>query len=148
MVQRNPDKKHNPAISMVKLVATLLIIHSHSDIFFPNRISFLATGTALGNELFFLVGGYLYSSKRSLAQTTCRRFIRLYIPTYIMTLALYVFRIITFGALTSRKEVIYRFICPRSFWFVSSIFANGILLKRVFGKIYTKEELQLRNMYC
>ena len=127
MVQRNPDKKLNPAISLVKLIAMLLIIHSHSDILFPKRIAFLATGGALGNELFFLVGGYLYSTKRSFAQTTCRRFIRLYIPTYIMTLALYVFRIIPLGGLTSPKEVIYRLIWPTSFWFVSSIFANGVL---------------------
>ena len=134
MFQRNPDKRRNPAISLVKVIAMFLIIHSHSDILFPDRISFLATGGALGNELFFLVGGYLYSTKRELTQTTLRRFIRLYIPTYIMTIVLYMFQIISIGDLTSPKEIVYRIIWPTSFWFVSSIFVNGILFHILFLK--------------
>lgn len=132
MFQRKPDQKLNPAISLVKVIAMLLIIHSHSDILFPERLSFLATGGALGNELFFLVGGYLYSTKRKLAQTTYRRFVRLYVPTYLMTILLYIFGTISIGSLTSPKEIIYRVIWPTSFWFVSSIFINGILFHALY----------------
>lgn len=133
-------KKYNPAISFVKVIAMFLIIHSHSDVLFPDRISFLATGGALGNELFFLVGGYLYSTKRKIGETTYRRFIRLYIPTYIMTILLYVFGIMDVRKLLSVRTLIHIIIWPTAFWFVSAVFFAGVIfhflyLKSVFSSI-------------
>lgn len=122
------EKRRNPAISLARVLAMFLIIQSHSDLLFPPSISFLATGGALGNELFFLIGGYLYSCRDTFCRTTVKRFIRLYIPTYIMTLLLYITRVISLADLQDPKEIIYRVIWPTSFWFVSAIFFDGIIL--------------------
>ena len=123
-MQRNIEsgKEYNPAISLIRVIAMFLIIQSHADKLFPDSISFLATGGAIGNELFFIVGGYLYSTKRGIIATTKKRFVRLYVPTYIMTILLYIFGIINISDLSSVKEIVYRIIWPTSFWFVSAIF--------------------------
>lgn len=118
-------KEFNPLISLAKVLAMLLIINSHSDSLFPSRLSFLATGGALGNELFFLVGGYLYSVNGSFVKQTIKRFIRLYIPTYIMTIFLYLIDELHLSDLNS-QVLFQRLIWPTSFWFVSAIFVFGI----------------------
>lgn len=67
-------KRLDPTISLVRVFAMVLILISHSDRLFPQAISFIATGGALGNELFFFVGGYLFSSKQGILKTTRKRF--------------------------------------------------------------------------
>lgn len=127
-MSKNSERKLNPLISLVKVLAMYLIIQSHSDQLFPDSISFLATGGALGNELFFLTGGYLYSTKKGLWETTFKRFIRLYIPTYMMSVVSYIFGIVPFSSLFSLRGFLSQAIWPTLFWFVSAIFVNGILL--------------------
>lgn len=120
-------KKLDPAISLIRVIAMMLIIISHSDQLFPPSISFIATGGALGNELFFFVGGYLFSLKRGILKTARKRFIRLYLPTYLMTIVLFVIGKIHLNEFTKLDDWFHLLIWPSSFWFVSAIFFDGIL---------------------
>lgn len=127
------NRELNPLISLAKVLAMFLIINSHSDSLFPSKLSFLATGGALGNELFFLVGGYLFSVKGSFVNQTIKRFVRLYIPTYIMTVFLYAIGDLHLSDINA-KVLFERLVWPTSFWFVSAIFAFGIIY-HIFYKI-------------
>ncbi len=122
------EKYRDPMISMLRVLAMLLIINSHADSLFPKALSFLATGGALGNELFFLLGGYLFSTDKGFWQTNTKRFIRLYLPTYIMTIVLFVSGRIHIADFPEILDWLKLLIWPSSFWFVSAIFLDGMLL--------------------
>lgn len=149
MSEIKKQKTFDPSISLIKLLAMFLIIQSHADKLFPTNIAFLATGGALGNELFFLVGGALYSAKKDIVETTYKRFIRLYVPTYIMTSILYIFGVIPINDLNTVKEIVYRLIWPTSFWFVSAFFFDGIILHLLINQdvFINKRKLLCLSMF-
>ena len=63
-MSKNLTDKRNPAISLLKIIAMLFIMNSHFDPLFPQKLSFLATGGALGNELFFGRRILVFNQKR------------------------------------------------------------------------------------
>lgn len=52
--------KRDRAIDLVKFFATLLVLNSHMEICYP-KYSFLATGGAIGDSLFFFASGLALS---------------------------------------------------------------------------------------
>lgn len=117
-------KEINYSICLLKVLAMFLIINSHSDALFPSKLSFFATGGAIGNGLFFLISGYLFRIKGNLFAQIINRIKRLYVPTYIITLLL-----IILGKIPEeRLRVIHLFIWPTEYWFVSSLLVFSIIL--------------------
>ena len=56
--------KRNEAIDILKFVAVILVAHSHMDALYP-RYSFICTGGAIGDAIFFFISGYtLFCSSR------------------------------------------------------------------------------------
>ena len=117
--------KKNISLNLLKFLTMLLIINSHSDALYPEELSFLASGGGIGNELFFLISGYLFSAKEDIRQDIKRRFARLYVPAYIMIAVTFIFGRIQVDGLT---EAIRVFIWPTQFWFVGAIFLYSILI--------------------
>ena len=122
------NKKH--LLNCLKAISLLLIINSHSDVFFPNRIRLLATGGALGNSIFFIISGYLVTveKNRYIWRKVIFRFFRLYIPVYI-TLILYCtternYLAEIHDALSAFKVLFW----PTPYWFVSTSFMSYIFL--------------------
>ena len=127
-INTGTDTRYDIAVSIAKVIAMLLIINSHSDVLFPKKLSFLATGGALGNELFFLTGGYLFKVKNDRFGAFCwKRYIRLYIPTYLMTIFLFLVGYIHLQEFNSVKEIFHLLFWPSQFWFVSAIFVFSII---------------------
>lgn len=123
------DKQINFSLCLLKIVSMLLIINSHSDALYPSKISFLASGGAIGNELFFLISGYLFSTKEGFRNYCKNRFIRLYVPTYIVTIILLILKEIPDKRSSiSLLNVFHMFLWPTEYWFVSSIFVFGIIM--------------------
>ena len=120
-------KEINYSICLLKVSAMLLIINSHSDALFPSKFSFLATGGAIGNELFFLISGYLFFAKKDIFGQIINRIKRLYIPTYLITIVLMTFSMIPL----ERLRFVHLFIWPTEFWFVSSLLVFTIIMSCV-----------------
>lgn len=55
-------KNRDYAIDLIKFIGVLLIINSHLGVAYP-KWSFLASGGAIGNSLFFFASGFLLSYK-------------------------------------------------------------------------------------
>lgn len=74
-------------ISLIRFLATILITNSHFDALYPAGFSWLSTGGALGNALFFLVSGYtLYlSSRRNFAEWILRRYSKIFPAVWIFS---------------------------------------------------------------
>lgn len=142
-VKEEREKKNiSYSLSILRVIAMLMIINSHSDVLFPNNLSFLASGGAIGNELFFLISGYLFSSNGNFIQFCIKRFIRLFIPVYIVTIILFVLNFYSFQHLKSISGLIYYFVWPTDFWFVSScflfcMFLYFILRSKIWKNKYT-----------
>lgn len=106
-------------IYLIKTLAAILICNSHMGELYP--ISVMAVGGSLGNSLFFIVSGFLISTKTEMGPVRwyLKRCSRLYPPYWILNLVLLVagsYDIFTI------QEFFYRFILPvKSFWFVGAI---------------------------
>ena len=117
-------------LNCLKAIGLLLIINSHSDVFFPERLRFLATGGAIGNSIFFIISGYLTTVNydRSFLKRLLFRFLRLYIPVYII-LVFYCFTERNFLAgihdVESAVEVLF---WPTPYWFVSISLVSYVIL--------------------
>lgn len=102
-------------ISLIRFLATILITNSHFDVLYPAGFSWLSTGGALGNALFFLVSGYtLYlSSRRNFAEWILRRYSKIF-P------AVWIFFLIT-GALGFAVYSLTDWLLATPFWFLNAI---------------------------
>ena len=58
----------NELLNLMKVFAILLVFNSHCDPLYP--VSYLATGGALGNSLFFIISGYLLPFMTCLRELT------------------------------------------------------------------------------
>lgn len=116
-------------LNVLKVIGMLLILNSHSDELFPDRIRFLATGGALGNGLFFIISGYLTNFKGIRLQ--CKillRYIKLYTPVYLVILFDYFTRKNYLRGVYNLKTMIQLLFWPTPYWFVSAAFVFFILL--------------------
>lgn len=118
-------KKQIISLNLLKFLTMLLIVNSHADVLYPQNLSFMASGGSIGNELFFLISGYLFVVKSDVKTDFKNRFIRLYLPTYIM-IAIIIF--VCELDLDSINNVIREFIWPTHFWFVGAVFLYSIIL--------------------
>ena len=125
MKESNSKRSPNVAINLLKLFTMLLIINSHSDILYPPHVQFLATGGGIGNELFFLISGYLFSAKSNIKHDIWKRFICLYVPVYIMLIVTSIISGIKYTGLIS---IIRIFVWPTEFWFLGAILLYSIIL--------------------
>ena len=123
--ESNIARKRNISLNLLKLLTMMLIINSHSDVLYPAKISFLASGGGIGNELFFLISGYLFSAKDDIGRDVLKRFIKLYIPAYIMVLLTMLCGRIHVDSI---EGIIKEFIWPTHFWFVGAILVYSIIL--------------------
>lgn len=119
------NKKYNISLNFLKILAILLIINSHADILYPSKIKFFATGGSIGNELFFLISGYLFNRKNDISADIKKRFIKLYLPTYIIIIITIIIGRLTVDSIIGAIKI---FIWPTAFWFVGAIFIYSIIL--------------------
>lgn len=72
-----------------------------------------------------MISGYLFSVKADIGRDIWRRFVRLYVPAYIMIIVT-----MLCGRLhaDNLEEIIKEFIWPTHFWFVGAIFVYSIVL--------------------
>ncbi len=106
-------------IYLIKTFAAALICNSHMEELYP--ISAMAVGGSLGNSLFFIVSGFLISTKTEIGPVRwyLKRCSRLYPSYWILNLVLLV---VGDYDITTIQEFFYRFILPiKSFWFVGAI---------------------------
>ena len=106
-------------IYLIKTLAAVLICNSHMGELYP--ISAMAVGGSLGNSLFFIVSGFLISTKTEMgpAKWYLKRCSRLFPSYWVLNLVLLIFGV--YG-ISSFQEFFYRFILPvKSFWFVGAI---------------------------
>lgn len=75
--------KRNEAIDILKFVAVVLVAHSHMDMLYP-RYSYVCTGGAIGDAIFFFISGYaLFSSCRGRFDSWYKRRIQRIYPTIL-----------------------------------------------------------------
>lgn len=133
------EKKH--LLNLLKVLAILLIIHSHSDVLFPERLKVLATGGALGNGIFFILSGYLTKKKKCSWKSVLIRFCRLYFPVYIILILCVFFGYNFIARVHSIKAFLRVFIWPTPYWFVSASFACFVLLEVIKNRVNKKNYL-------
>lgn len=104
-------------INVMRVVGTILITNSHFDRIWP--IATLATGGTLGNVIFFFVAGYCYSPKeKNVLQHVLIKFIKLYIPIFIVQLVCTISGIYKFA---NAKEFLEICLFPTNYWFFPCI---------------------------
>ena len=109
----------------MKALACLLIANFHSDILFPNKLSLLAFGGDIGNNIFFMISGFTLlpsvekSASTDIGKWYLKRIIRL-MPTISF------FYILTFftGGIIIRNfsDMFQAFIFPSIYWFTGALF--------------------------
>lgn len=110
-------KKFFLFIVLIRALAAIVITNAHYTGVYPTDL--IANGGLLGDVLFFAVSGFcLASSNESFGKWYLRRFIRVYIPMWVIRI-IYIF----LGAyiVTGWHDVVDFFIFPRDWHFVSSI---------------------------
>lgn len=125
MGSSSEKKKYYLSLDLLKGLTILLIINSHADVLYPAKISFLASGGGIGNELFFLISGYLFGPKEQIGADLRRRWLRLYLPAYIM---IAITALIKGTGVSNAADFIRVFIWPTMFWFVGAIFVYTLIL--------------------
>ena len=107
-------KERDTAIDFVKLIAILLVINSHMSICYGNY-SYLASGGAIGDALFFFASGYtLFLGRQTgFAEWFKKRIRRIYPSLFAVALIGAVF----FGVSDSFTDVII----ARRYWFIQCI---------------------------
>lgn len=106
-------------IYYIKTIAALLITNSHFDNLYP--VAALSIGGSLGNVLFFLVSGFLLSSKttESFGIYMGRKLNRIYRTLWPVSIILIIVDQIE---IKSGRDVLTTFLFPyNSFWFIAAI---------------------------
>ena len=110
---------------LLRALAILLIIHSHSDAFYP--ISQLATGGAIGNTIFFILSSFgLYFSEqrnpRPFLEWLTHRFTRIYPAVWIVLLTMQIPTLFLSGEFIFDQTLDYigLFFYPR-WWFLRAL---------------------------
>ena len=110
-------KKFFLFIVLIRALAALVITNSHYTGVYPTDL--IANGGLLGDVLFFSVSGFcLASTKGSFGKWYLRRFVRVYIPTWVMTI---IYMLLGAYVVTGIKDVVNFFVWPTHWHFVASI---------------------------
>lgn len=114
-------KPRNDSIDFVKLVAVFLVLNSHMGLCYGSH-SFLATGGAIGDALFFFVSGFtlFLGGKYRFDNWYKRRLSRIY-PSVLATG-------IVACLLFKSEDSFFDVITAKRYWFVQCIFIYYILL--------------------
>lgn len=104
-------------IVLIRALAAIVITNSHYTHVYPTDL--IANGGLLGDVLFFAVSGYcLANTKGSFGKWYLRRFVRVYIPAWVMTL---IYMVLGAYVVTEWQDVVDFFIWPTHWHFVASI---------------------------
>ena len=114
-------KPRNDSIDFVKFVAVFLVLNSHMGICYGSH-SFLATGGAIGDALFFFISGFtlFLGGKYRFDNWYKRRLSRIY-PSVLATG-------IIACVLFNSEDSFFDVITAKRYWFVQCIFIYYILL--------------------
>lgn len=130
--------KRYTSIDILKILSMLLIIQSHEDRLFPDRLQALASGGAIGNALFFVISGFLMKTDGG-GRDAAKRLFRLYLPVYLMS----VINLATGNLVLHHPvDVIYYFIYPTDFTFIST---NLLCYLMVLGAVHLESRRRGQN---
>lgn len=122
-------------VYLLKTIAAALITNSHFDDLYP--ISAMSVGGSLGNSIFFLVSGFLISTKIDVGffKWYLKRCMRIYPAYWVINIVYLIFGVFS---ISTFEEAFGRFILPiKSFWFVGAIL---IFYAIFYFVIYSGEE--------
>ena len=117
-------------VYIMKMLACFLILNFHSDRCFPGKLTMLAFGGDLGNNIFFLVSGFtlissiLTAKKKSFFEWFQRRFFRVFPLHCIFTLG----SMVAMNIPITGKSLFHNFVFPPMYWFSAAIIIFYILL--------------------
>lgn len=104
-------------IVFLKALAAVLITNAHYIGVYPT--DWLAHGGMIGNIIFFAVSGYcLYNVKSNFALWYAKRFMRVYFPMFIITIA---YILVGYFKVSDEQNLIWWLIYPTFYHFVLSI---------------------------
>ena len=111
-------------IDVLKAFASLLIFNFHSFILFPEKISILSFGGDIGNNLFFMISGFLLYSK--INKYSINDFSQYYLPRLKRilpsVLLFYILSMIFCNVeVNNFYDIVVNFVFPSMFWFASAI---------------------------
>lgn len=131
-------KRIDISLNLLRLIAMFLIINSHSDVLYPSKFRFIASGGAIGNGLFFMLSGYFFKSKIDKKMDyLLNRFLRLFLPAWIMIIISLIFGEIKINGVT---DAIRLLIWPTRFWFVGAILVFYILMCLILQKYEVEDK--------
>ena len=132
------EKKHNPSIDILKFLAVLLVVNSHSAALYPESCRALATGGAIGDVLFFFSSGYtLFLGRMDRFDAWYKRRIRRIYPSVIAVALLA-------SCIWDWSRPLYDVFLRGGEWFVSCIMIYYVLL--YFVRRYAANHLTV--VYC
>lgn len=127
-------QKRNISIDILKFIAAILITNSHMDALY-GQFSFLSTGGALGDVLFFFCSGFtLFSGRNARFDNWYKRRINRIYPT------IFAWAIITTLFFNNHQDIIH-IILYGGGWFVSCIMIYYIILYIIRHLLYNKLKL-------
>lgn len=110
-------KKFFLFIVLIRALAAMVITNAHYTGVYPTDL--IANGGLLGDVLFFAVSGFcLASTNGSFGKWYLKRFVRVYIPSWIMTIG---YMILGAYVVTGWQDIVEFFAWPTHWHFVASI---------------------------
>ncbi len=104
-------------IVLIRALAAMVITNSHYTGVYPTDL--IANGGLLGDVLFFAVSGYcLANTKGSFGKWYLKRFVRVYVPVWVCTLA---YMLIGVYVIETPVDIAQFFLWPTHWHFVASI---------------------------
>lgn len=111
-------------VDIMKALACILIANFHSDILFPEKLSLLAFGGDIGNNIFFVISGFAIfpSVERSEWKDIGRWYLKRLKRLVPMLLFFYILSI-AFGDVCPGNiiEIIRYFVFPTIYWFTGAL---------------------------
>lgn len=110
-------------IDIMKAIACLLIANFHSDILFPEKLSLLAFGGDVGNNIFFFVSGFvlLDGIKKTQWSQFGKWLKKRYLRILPLVLSIEVLYAIVLNEVDSIGRALEVFIFPTLYWFTGAI---------------------------
>lgn len=104
-------------IVLMRALAAIVITNAHYTGVYPTDL--IANGGLLGDVLFFAVSGFcLANTKGKFGKWYLKRFVRVYIPSWLMTI---IYMVLGAYVATGAKDIVDFFIWPTHWHFVASI---------------------------